>query len=119
MAPPAALERPCIHIENQDAFPVNHVNLASILVKVEAPLRSEDVGLLIVLFQWWQIFRWTMAKIPKELSISRELEDAVLRRGSSHPYIAVAVRDDGLQRGWPLRNIARTAPRVDHIAFRV
>ena len=49
----------------------------------------------------------------------RKFEDAVLRRGSADPDVALAVDDDRLQSRGPLRNIAGPSPGTDHVAFRI
>src|SRR4029077_6103900 len=118
VAAPAALEGTRVHVEYQKALRGDHINLASIFVEVKAPLRSDDVGLLVVFLER-RFFRRPVAKVPEKFPVAREFEDAVLRCSSTDPDVTFPVCDDGLQSGWPLRNIAGASPRTDHIAFRV
>src|ERR1700680_3461928 len=119
MTSPATLERARIHVVDQNALPVDDVNLAGVLVEVETPLGNQDVGLLIVLFEWRRTLRRTVVKVPKQLAIAREFEDAVLRRSSAYPDVALAIDQDSLQCSGPEGMISRASPRVNHIAFLV
>src|SRR3989442_15570022 len=79
---PAALERPRVHVIYEDTLPVDDVDLAGVLVEVEAALGREDVGLLIVFLERRRAFGRPVVEVPHELPVLRELEDAVLRPGS-------------------------------------
>src|SRR6516225_3277018 len=60
-----------------------------------------------------------MAEVPKQLAIARELENAILRRGSSNPDVALPVNHDGLQRRGPDSQISWASPAVQNVAFRI
>ncbi len=51
VAAPAALELSRVHVEYQDALPVDQVDLAGVLVEIKTTFGRQDVNLLIVLLE--------------------------------------------------------------------
>ena len=118
MTTPAAFESARVHVVHEHALPVDDVDLARHFIDLKAPLRHQDVRLLIVLGQLHALRR-AVPEIPHELPVAREFEDAVLRRGAADPDESLTVSNHRLQCRGPERVVARTAPGVNHVAVLV
>ena len=96
VATPATLVVTCVHVIDEDAFPINNVNLARILVELEASLVGEDIGLLVVLLEG-DAFWWSVIEVPHQFTITGKFEDTVLGSSTGNPDKAISVRDNSLQ----------------------